>query len=82
LYDARKCTLQKVDQKYLERFEMGCWGRKEKFGDTDGVRKEEVLHRAKEDRNIVQRIKIMKDNWIGHILRRDCLLKRDIEGKI
>jgi len=24
----------------------------------------------------------MKTNWIGHILRRSCLLKHAIEGKI
>ena len=25
---------------------------------------------------------LMKSNWIGHILRRTCLLKQVIEGKI
>jgi hypothetical protein len=30
----------------------------------------------------VQTIKRRKANWIGHILRRNNLLKRDIEGKI
>jgi hypothetical protein len=46
------------------------------------VRNEEVLHRVKEERNIVHTIKRRKANWIGHILRRDCLLKHVIEGKI
>ena len=27
-------------------------------------------------------IRKRKANWIGHILRRNCLLKQDIEGKI
>jgi hypothetical protein len=27
-------------------------------------------------------IKRIKGNWIGHILRRNCLLKRTIEGKL
>jgi hypothetical protein len=35
---------------------------------TDHVRNEEVLIRAKEQRNSKQ-----KANWIGHILRRNCL---------
>jgi len=46
------------------------------------VRNEEVLHRIKEVRNILHTIKRRQSNWIGHILRRNCLLKHDIEGKI
>jgi hypothetical protein len=46
------------------------------------VRNEEVLHRVKEERNIVHTIKRRKANWIGHILRRNCLLKHAIEGKL
>jgi hypothetical protein len=42
----------------------------------------EVLHRVKEERNIVHTIKRRKANWVGHILRRDCLLKHVIEGKL
>jgi hypothetical protein len=49
---------------------------------TDRVRNEEVLHRVKVERNIVHTIKRRKANWIGHILRRNCLLKRFIQGKI
>jgi hypothetical protein len=48
---------------------------------TDRVRNEEVLHRVEEERNIVYTIKRRKVNWIGHILRRNCLLKHVIEGK-
>jgi hypothetical protein len=32
-------------------------------------------------RDIVHTIKRRKANWIGHILRRNCLLKHGIEGK-
>jgi hypothetical protein len=46
------------------------------------VRNEEVLHRVKEERNIVHTIKRRKANWIGHTLRRNCLLKHVIEGKL
>ena len=41
----------------------------------------EVLHRIKEDRNILNTIKGSKANWIGHILRRICLVKQFIAGK-
>jgi hypothetical protein len=54
----------------------------EKISWTDRVRNEEVLHRVKEERNIVHTIKRRKANWIGHILRRNCQLKHVIAGKI
>jgi hypothetical protein len=54
----------------------------EKISWTDRVRNEEVLHRVKEERNIVHTIKRRKNYWIGHILRRNCLLKHVIEGKL
>jgi hypothetical protein len=54
----------------------------EKISWTDRVRNEEVLHRVKEDRNILHTIKRRKAKWIGHILRRNCLLKHVIERKL
>jgi len=55
--------------------------RMEKVSWTDCVRKEEVLQKVKEERNILQTMKRRKANWIGHILRRNCLLKHVIERK-
>jgi len=49
---------------------------------TDHVRNEYVLLRVKEQRNILHEIRKRKANWIGHILRRTCLLQRVTEGKI
>ena len=54
----------------------------EKISWTDYERNEEVLLRVKEQRNILHEIRKRKANWIGHILRRNCLLQRVIEGKI
>jgi hypothetical protein len=54
----------------------------EKISWTDLVRNEEVLHRVKAERNILHKMKKRKANWIGHILRSNCLLKHVIEGKI
>ena len=54
----------------------------EKTSWTDRVRNEEVLFRIKEQRNILHEISKRKANWIGHILRRNCLLQRVIAGKI
>jgi hypothetical protein len=46
------------------------------------VRNEDVLLRVKEQKNILHEIRKRKANGIGHILRRNCLLQRVIEGKI
>jgi hypothetical protein len=81
LYGAETWTLRKVDQKYVESFEMWCWRRMEKFSWTDHVRNEEVLHRFKGERNILHTIKKRKANCIGHIFSRNCLLKHVAEGK-
>jgi hypothetical protein len=54
----------------------------EKISWTDHVRNEEVLLRVSEQRTILHEIRKRKANWIGHILRRNCLLKEVIEGKI
>jgi hypothetical protein len=62
LYGAETWTLRKLDQKYLESFEMWCWRRMEKISWTDRVRNEEVFHRVKEERNIVHAIKRRKVN--------------------
>jgi len=82
LYGAETWTLRAVDQKHLESSEMWCWRRMGKISWTDHVRNEEVLLRVKEQRNILHEIRKRKANWIGHILRRDCLLQRVNKGKI
>jgi hypothetical protein len=46
------------------------------------MRNEEVLHRVKEDRNVLHTAKRRKANWIGHSLHRNCLLEHFIEWKI
>jgi hypothetical protein len=38
--------------------------------------------RVKKQKNILHEIRKRKANWIGHVLRRNCLLQRVIEGKI
>ena len=41
-----------------------------------------MMYYINEQRNILHEIRKRKANWIGHILRRNCLLKQVIEGKI
>jgi hypothetical protein len=46
------------------------------------VKNEEVFHRVRKERNILHAMNRRKANWIGHILRRNWLLKHVIERKI
>ena len=66
----------RLDLHFLVLFLLLSW--------TDHVRNEEVLLRVKEQRNILHEISTCKwkANQIGHILRRNCLIQRIIEGKI
>jgi hypothetical protein len=82
LYCAETWTLRKVDQKYVESFEMWCCRRLEKISWTDRVRNEEVLHRVNEEKNILHTIKRRKANWIGQVMRRNCRLNHVIYGKM
>ena len=81
LFGAETWMLRAADQEYLESFEIWCWRRIGKISWTDHVRNE-VLLRVNEQRTILHEIRKRKANWIGHILRRNCLLKQVIEGKI
>jgi hypothetical protein len=60
---------------------MWFWRRMEKISWTDRVRNE-VFLRVKDQKNILHETSKRKANWIGHILRRNCLLRKVIEGKI
>jgi hypothetical protein len=43
---------------------------------------EVTRRRGRRRRKLLDEISNLKANWIGHILRRNCLLKQVIEGKI
>ena len=55
---------------------------KDRQDQLDRSVKNQVLRKVKERRNILHTIRSRKANWIGHILRRNCLLKHVIGGKI
>jgi hypothetical protein len=71
LYGTESCTVQKLDLKYLESFEMCCWTRMEMISWTYYVKNAEVLDRFKEERNIVHTIIMidkMSQTQLVHVL--------------
>jgi hypothetical protein len=46
------------------------------------VRDRDLLHTVNEEWNSLHTAKGRKAKWIGHILRRNCLPKHVVEGKI
>jgi hypothetical protein len=64
----------------LESFEMWCWRRIEKIKWSEKVTNEQVLECIGGKRTLLNNILRRKPNWIGHILRRNCLLHDVSEG--
>ena len=49
---------------------------------TDKIKNAVVLERVEEGRIMLKLIKIRKRNWLGHWLRRNCLVKYALEGMV
>ena len=60
---------------------MWCWRRMKKIKWSGKVTNKQVLGRIGE-RTLLNNILRRKANWIGHILRRNCLLHDEIEGQM
>ena len=63
---------------------MWCWWRIEKIKWSEKVTNEQVLDRITvyEKRTLLNNILRRKTNYIGHILRRNCLLHDAIEEQM
>jgi hypothetical protein len=61
---------------------MWCWRKVEKIDRTYRVRNEGLRYKTKKERNILNKIHGRNLNLIGHISRKNCLLRHVIEGKI
>ena len=49
---------------------------------TDKIKNAVVLERVEEGRIMLELIRKRKINWLGHWLRRNCLLKDALEGMV
>jgi hypothetical protein len=70
-----------LDQNYLEVLKCVA-GERWRSVSPYQVRNGVVLRGVKVERNILQILNRRKTTWIGHILRKNCLLKHVIEGNI
>ena len=70
------------EQKQLEAFELWVWRRMERVKWTDKIKNAVVLERMGEGRIMLELIWKRKINWLGHWLRRNCLLKDALEGMV
>ena len=81
-YGAETWTLRRSEEKRIEAFEMWIWRRMERVKWTDRIRNEAVLERVGEERMMLKLIRKRKRNWLGHWMRRKCLLKDALEGMV
>ena len=82
MYGAETWTLRRNEQKQLEAFEMWVSRRMEPVKWTDKIKNTVVLEREGEGRITLEPIKKRKRKWLGHWLRRNCLLKDALEGMV
>ena len=81
-YGAENWTLRRNEQKRLEEFEMWIWRRMGRVKWTDKIENEVVLERMGEGLIMLELLKKRKRNWLGHWLKRSCLLKDALEGMV
>ena len=82
LYGCETWTMKKDEVRRLQAFEIWIWRRMERVSWKDKKTNEEVLKQVDEERSIIAAITQRKKKWIGHILRREGLLRDVIEGRM
>ena len=70
------------EKRRLEAFEMWCYRRMLKISWMDKVTNVEVLERIADGRLLWSNIVRRRNEWIGHIMRHEGLLKLIIEGRV
>ena len=81
LYASEAWTMNKIDIKRIESFEMWCWRKMLKVKWTDMRRNVDILNQIGLKREMIVRIKAQQQKRIGHKLRSDTLLKTVLEGR-
>uniref|UniRef100_A0A2S2PJ80 Endonuclease-reverse transcriptase n=1 Tax=Schizaphis graminum TaxID=13262 RepID=A0A2S2PJ80_SCHGA len=82
LYGCEIWTITTENRRRLESFEMWCYRRMLRINWMDRITNKEVLDRITEAKLIWKNIVRRRNEWIGHIMRHEGLLKLIIEGCI
>ena len=82
LYGAETWTLRRNEQKQREAFEIRVWRRMGRVKWADKIKNAVVLERVGEGRIMLELTRKRERIWLGHWLRRNCLLKDALEGMI
>ena len=77
MYGAETWALRRNEQKQLQAFEMWVWRMMERAKWTDKIKNAVLL--VGEGRIMLELIRKRKRNWLGHWLRRNCLLNDALE---
>ena len=80
VYGSDTTTQRNLERIYLGIFKKWCW--KENGGYKIVRESNEVTERIGEKTTLLNNILCRKSNWIGHILRRNCLLHDVIEEQM
>ena len=81
-HGAETWTLRRNEKNRPDAFDMGIWRRMKRVKWTDKIKNAFVLEIGGEGRIMLELIKKRKRNWLGHWLRRNCLLKDALEGMV
>ena len=71
-----------VSKKRSQAFETWIRRRMTQVKWSDKIKNSVVLDRMGDGRIMLELIKKRKSNWLGHWLRRNCLLKHALEGMV
>ena len=75
MYACETWTLRQEEIDRLNALEMWIWRRMERVSWSEKKTNEQVLREVREDRSFLKKVVKRKNNWIGHIVRGERLLK-------
>lgn len=82
LYGSETWTIGKEEARRIEAFEAWCYRRMLRISWRERTTNDEVFRRVGEGRSLMKQLKQRRAKFLGHLLRRDSLAKRVIEGQI